>query len=170
MKAYDIFRRLDSPELDDLVLAACEDEQIPDKVAGAVLTYQRLPLQRFEKLSEEARKGYVRKTLRDKRAADVALFVLSAGLTRGRAPMIEAFLEAAGLPHEGAHLHVEGEIPEPAEEALKAAVDKLLAEFDGRDVAIYLHAFGSQPDVTWPKLDELLAADPRLALEDRSGR
>ncbi len=170
MKAYEIFRHLDDSELDDLVLAACEDDEIPDKIAGGVVTYQRTPLLRLERLPEEVRKGYVRKTLKDKRAADLALFVLSAGLTHGRAPMIEAFLAAAGLPHEGPHLTVEGTVAEPPEETLKSALDKLFADFDAREVVVYLHAFASQPDVAWPHLDSLLASEPRLKLEPRSGK
>ncbi|MBK9968813.1 MAG: hypothetical protein IPP07_29770 [Holophagales bacterium] len=67
MKPYEIFRRLSSSEIDALVLAACEDDEIPDKIAGGVLSLQRVPLTRFERFTEDVRKGYVRKTLRDKR-------------------------------------------------------------------------------------------------------
>ena len=168
MKAYEIFRLLSNDELDLLVLQACEDEEIPDKIAGAVLTYRRIPLKRLEKLPEEARKAYVRRTLRDRQAADLALFVLSAALLRGQAELIAAFLEALELPHDGPNLTTEGEIPEPAAKKLKAAVDKVLKEFPPRQVAVYLHAFAAQPDVTWPALDERLAIDPKLAIEDRS--
>jgi hypothetical protein len=35
-------------------------------------------------------------------------------------------------------------------------------------VALYLHAFASQPDVDWPVLENLLESDARLAFEDRS--
>ena len=82
MKPYDIFRRLSSSEVDALVLAACEDDEIPDKIAGSVLTLNRIPLKRFERLTDDVRKGLVRKSLRDKRAEELSLFVLSAGLVR----------------------------------------------------------------------------------------
>ena len=98
MKPYEIFRLLSSPEVDALVLAACEDDEIPDQIAASVLTLQRVPLKRFERLHEDVRKGYVRKTLRDKRAEDLSLFVLSAGLTRTKEEMIESFLAALDLP------------------------------------------------------------------------
>ncbi len=168
MKAYEIFRRLSSTEIDAFVLAACEDDEIPEKIAGGILTYQRIPLTRLERAPEEVRKGLVRKTLRDKRGADLALYVLSGGLTRGSARLVEAFLEALGLPHDGPNLTAEGSVPEPSADALKGAVELLLRGFDARTAAIYLHAFSSQPDVAWPGLDALLASDPRLALEDRS--
>ncbi len=168
MKAYETFRLLSNDEIDALVLLACEDEEIPDKIAGAVLTYRRIPLKRLEKLPEDARKGYVRRTLRDRQAADLSLFVLSAALLRGKAMLIAAFLEALGLPHDGPNLTTEGEIAEPAAKKLKAAIDGLVKEFPVRDAAIYLHAFAGQPDVVWPALDERLRADPKLAIEDRS--
>jgi hypothetical protein len=169
MKAYESFRLLSTEEIDSFVLLACEDEEIPDKIAGAVLTYRRIPLKRLERLPEEGRKAYVRRTLRDRQAADLALFVLSAALLRGKAPLIAAFLEALGLPHDGPNLTTEGEVAQPAEKKLKAAVDGLLKQFPPRDAAIYLHAFAGQPDVSWPALDERLQSDPKLEIEDLSG-
>lgn len=168
MKAYELFRLLDTAELDELVRAACEDPEIPEKIAGGVLTYRKIPLRRFAKLREETRKAYVRRTLRDKQAADLALYVVSAALTRTQAGMISAFLDAVELAHEGPTLNVEGEIKEPAAKKLKGAVDKLLHAYGQREVALYLHAFASQPDVHWPALDERLESDAKLKVEDRS--
>ena len=65
------------------------------KIAGGVITYQQIPLKRFARLNEETRKAYVRRTLRDKRAAELSLFVLSAALTRSRSTLITEFLEEA---------------------------------------------------------------------------
>jgi hypothetical protein len=168
MKAHEIFRVLSSAEVDQIVIDACQDDEIPDKIAGGVLTYQRIPLNRFERLSDETRLGYVRRTLRDKRGADLSLYVLSAALVQGKPAMISDFLDAVGLPHEGPNLAIEGEIPEPAPDLVAAAVDSLLAKYPARDVSIYLHAFGSQPDVHWKLLEEKLAQDEALKLEDLS--
>lgn len=168
MKSYEIYRRLSNAEIDTLVVEACKDDEIPDKLAGGVLTYQSIPLKRFAKLPEETRKAYVRRTLRDKRAQELSLYVLSAALTKSRGDLISAFLEAAGLKHDGPSISYEGEIPEPPAKKLKAAVDSLLAGHPNRDVALYLHAFASQPDAVWPHLLQRLEADERLALEDRS--
>ncbi|KAA0253639.1 hypothetical protein FBQ97_11675 [Acidobacteria bacterium ACD] len=164
MRAYEIFRRLSNDELDAVVLAACEDEEIPDKIAGGVLTFQKIPLTRFAKLGEETRKAYVRRTLRDRQSADLSLFVVSAALLQGKAEMIAAFLESLGVPHDGPHVSVEGEIPEPEPEKLDAAIEALFAAYPARDVAIYLHAFASQPDVRWKTLDARLLSEPRLSL------
>jgi hypothetical protein len=167
-KSHELFRRMSSAEVAAIVEAACEDDELPEKIAGGVLTYQQIPLRRFTKLPEETRLAYVRRTLRDKRASDLGLYVLSAALTRRQTALISSFLEALKLPHDGPSLTSEGAIPAPAARALARAVDALLRVHDARDVALYLHAFVSQPDVDWPVLQELLASDARLALEDRS--
>jgi hypothetical protein len=168
MKPYEIFRRLSNAEVDALVLAACEDDDIPDKIAGGVITLQRVPLSRLERLNEDVRKGYVRKTMRDKRAEDLTLFTLSAGLTRSKGKMIESFLEALELPHEGPSLTADEPVAEPPKTRLKKAVADLVAAHGGRDVAVFLHAFVEQPDVSWPSLVAMLESDASLALEDRS--
>ena len=168
MKPYEIFRHLSSPEVDALVLAACEDEEIPDKIAGGVLTIQRIPLKRFERLTDDVRKGLVRKSLRDKRAEDLALYTLSAGLVRAKGEMIEAFLAALDLPHDGPSLTADGPVGEPPELLLKKAIADLAAAHGARDVSVFLNAFVEQPDVSWPSLVAMLAADPALALEDHS--
>jgi len=168
MKPYEIFRHLSSSEIDSLVLHACEDDDIPDKLAGGVITLQRVPLARLERLHEDVRKGYVRKTLRDKRAEDLALYTLSAGLVRAKGEMIEAFLAALDLPHDGPSLTADGPVGEPPEALLKKAIADLVAAHGARDVALFLNAFVEQPDVSWPSLVATLASDPALALEDRS--
>ena len=168
MRAYELFRRLGNDEIDTLVLDACGDEELPDKLAGGVLQYQAIPLKRFEKLPEDARRAYVRRTLRDKRASDLALYVMSSGLTHGKPEMISDFLEAVKLPHDGPTVSFETEIPEPEAAVLNAGVDTVLAKYPAREVALYLHAFASQPDVKWKSLDERLAGDEKLALEDKS--
>lgn len=167
-KAHELFRHLSSVEVAAIVEAACEDDELPEKIAGGVLTYQQIPLKRFTKLPDEARKAYVRRTLRDKRASDLSLYVLSASLTRRQAPLISSFLEALKLPHDGPSLTTDGAIPAPSAKALRGAVDALLRIHDTRDVSLYLHAFASQPDVDWPVLEALLTSDARLVFEDRS--
>ena len=159
---------MSSAEIASVVTAACEDDELPEKIAGGVITYQQIPLRRFSRLPEETRLAYVRRTLRDRRASDLSLYVLSAALTRRHAALVSSFLEKLKLPHEGPSLTIEGAIPAPTAEALRYAVDALLDAHEGRDVALYLHAFASQPDADWPVLESLLASDSRLAFEDRS--
>jgi hypothetical protein len=159
---------MSSAEVASIVASACEDDELPEKIAGGVLTYQQIPLGRFAKLPEETRLAYVRRTLRDRRASDLGLYVLSAALTRRQPALIAAFLEALKLPHEGPSLTTEAAIPAPAARPLRRAVDALLRVHEARDVALYLHAFAAQPDVDWPVLGDLLESDARLAFTDRS--
>jgi hypothetical protein len=168
MKANELFRLLSSDEIDSIVLSACTDDEVPEKLAGGVLTYQGIAIGRFAKLTEVQRKTYVRRTLRDRRAGDLALFVLSAALTKQHPKMIGAFLDEVGLPHKGPHLEFEGEIPEPDAEKVGKGVEALLAKYDARAVALYLVAFTAQPDVSWKALEERLTSDARHAVEDRS--
>ena len=167
-RSHELFRLLSAAEVSALVETACEDDEVPEKIAGAVLTYQQIPLKRFSKLPEETRLAYVRRTLRDKRAEDLSLYVLSAALTRRHGALISAFLDAVKLPHEGPSLTTEGEIPQPSRTVLARGVDAVLEEWPARDVSLYLHAFAVQPDVRWPLLDAKLVEDARLALMDRS--
>lgn len=169
-RSHELFRLLSAAEVSTFVETACGDDELPEKIAGAVLTYQQIPLKRFSKLPEETRRAYVRRTLRDKRAEDLALYVLSAALTRSHAALISAFLDAVKLPHEGASLTTEGEIPQPSASVLAKGVDAVLEKWPARDVSLYLHAFAAQPDVDWPLLEEKLIADDRLSLEDQSSR
>jgi hypothetical protein len=169
-RSHELFRLLSAAEMSRLVETACEDDEVPEKIAGAVLTYQNIPLKRFSRLPEDTRLAYVRRTLRDKRADDLALYVLSAALTRRSAALITAFLDAVKLPHDGPSLTTEGDVAEPPGTVLSRAVDAVLGAWPARDVSLYLHAFAAQPDVHWPLLDEKLAADPRLRLEDLSSQ
>jgi hypothetical protein len=167
-RSHELFRLLSASEVSTLVETACEDDELPEKIAGGVLTYQQIPLRRFSKLPEETRRAYVRRTLRDKRAADLSLYVLSAALTRLHKDLISAFLDAVKLPHDGPSLTTEGEIRQPSAAVLAKGVDAVLAKWPARDVSLYLHAFAAQPDVNWPLLDEMLSSDARLALTDRA--
>src|SRR5664280_3271327 len=96
-KSHELFRRMSSAEVASVVAAACDDDELPEKIAGGVLTYQQIPLKRFSKLPEETRLADVRRKLRDKRASDLGLYVLSAALTRRQAALISSFLEALKL-------------------------------------------------------------------------
>ena len=51
-----------------------------------------------------------------------------------------------------------------SDEAVKAAVEKILADNKPEVVAIYLHAFNSMNDTRWENLDAILESDERLQL------
>ena len=88
--------------------------------------------------------------------------LLGLWLTGPQAPMLAAFLDALGIPHDGKG-SIETLPPSPSKEALKSAVDGLFAKFPADRVKAYLHAFQVSEPEAWPALGEILAADSRLA-------
>jgi len=88
--------------------------------------------------------------------------LISTWLLKKQAPMLAAFLDALGIKHEsGVVESLPGTVDD---EALRAAVEKLLAGFPPQTVALYLHAFNDMNEPKWANLDALLAQDPRLKL------
>ncbi len=85
-------------------------------------------------------------------------------LIETQAPLLAAWLDALGVPHDG-HGVVE-KFPEvPSKAALKKALDTILGKFDPKLVSIYLRTFNEIDGVHWEALDELIAEDARLRLE-----
>ena len=101
--------------------------------------------------------------LAHRRGDSMAEQVLQVWLMRARTPMLVKFVEALGIAHDGKG--AVDDLPDSFEaDRLQAAVDGLLAEFDAREVAVYLHVFQMQRPGGWPELAAILAEDPRLAL------
>lgn len=69
-------------------------------------------------------------------------------------PMMAAFLDALGIPHENG-LITDETVPKPDEEKLKAAAAELAATFDPADVAMYLSTLVSQDPDTWGGLADV---------------
>jgi hypothetical protein len=69
-------------------------------------------------------------------------------------PMMAAFLDALGIPHENG-LITEETVPKPDQEKLKSAAAELAQKFDPNDVAVYLSTLVSQDPDTWGALAKL---------------
>ena len=69
-------------------------------------------------------------------------------------PMMAAFLDALGIPHENG-LITEETVAKPDEDKLKAATAELAGKFDANDVAVYLSTLVSQDPETWGGLADL---------------
>jgi hypothetical protein len=92
----------------------------------------------------------------------VAGNVIRAWLLKKNLSMLADFLDALGLKHENGA--VEDLPPAMDDDKVKAAVETLLAKYPPQEVAVYLHAFYSMNDVSWPNLKALLENDTRLQL------
>ena len=73
-------------------------------------------------------------------------------------PLMSAFLDAVGLPHDNGLITEEPKAPEPAR--LQAAVDRLRQSFAPEDVDLYLSTLVVLDADTWTGLKELLPAEP----------
>ncbi len=72
------------------------------------------------------------------------------------------FLDALNIKHEAG---VVEDLPKSVEDnALKTAVETLLAKHPAEAVSVYLHAFNSMNAESWANLDALLQSEPRLKL------
>jgi hypothetical protein len=87
--------------------------------------------------------------------ADLAAEVLQAWLFACRTPMLVAFLDAVGAPHDGEG-RIESLPPEPSKTQLETAVDGLCSRFPQWEVAVYLRLFCEMDIARWPALRELV--------------
>lgn len=91
---------------------------------------------------------------------DVATEVLQSWLMTSREALLVTFLDSLKISHDGKGL-IENLPPEPAEDALAAAVDALLAKWPAWEVSVYLNLFCEMDIADWPRLREISS---RLAL------
>jgi len=83
-------------------------------------------------------------------------------LTKNQTEMLKDFLDALGLEHEDGVLE---DLPESVDDAkLHNAINQVLEKHPQENVAVYLNAFNSMNETSWPNLDELLRNDERLQL------
>lgn len=74
-------------------------------------------------------------------------------------PMMGAFLDLLGIPHDNG-LIAEETIPKPESSKLKQAATDLAAKYPATDVALYLATLVSQDPETWEGLVDLPEAHP----------
>ena len=69
-----------------------------------------------------------------------------------RRPMMSAFLDALGIPHEEGRLPEDTSSLSPGAESLRAAAEKLIASHPADDVYVYFLTLSLQDDATWGAL------------------
>jgi hypothetical protein len=81
-------------------------------------------------------------------------------LLKKHVAVVTGFLDSLGIKHEEGAV---ADLPKSIEDTvLKNAIEALLAKHPHDVVAVYLTAFNSMNDQSWPNLDALLKEDPRL--------
>jgi hypothetical protein len=80
--------------------------------------------------------------------------------------VLQDFLNGLQIKHENG---VVEDLPKAVEDdALKAAIEQVLAKHPHEVVAVYLQAFNAMNAESWANLETLLASDPRLQLPGRA--
>ena len=127
------------------------DEQQMEAV-GAIATQMKFRPRSVIGLAPDRRAKYLAQlpTISD---AIAARALVSYHLERQR-PMMAAFLDSLGIPHENG-LITEEAVTKPDGEKLKAATEDLAAKFDPVDVSVYLATLVSQDPETWGALADL---------------
>lgn len=71
-------------------------------------------------------------------------------------PMLSAFLDALQIPHKEGEIEDNTEVPLVAEEPLRAAVEKIRAEYPAEDVDLYLKALLASGPETWGNVAQIV--------------
>jgi hypothetical protein len=90
-----------------------------------------------------------------------------------RRPMLSAFLDLLGIPHEDGVLKEEAaQVPAPDEERARTAVKGLAERFPANEIETYLNALWLQDENHWRALvvaSECLATEAKVPSQDRAG-
>jgi hypothetical protein len=131
------------------------DQQL--EAIGSIATHMKFRPRSVLSLAEERKARYLAglPTVSDSVAARV---LVNYHLARQR-PMMGAFLDLLGIPHEDG-LIAEETVTRPDPAKLKQAVTDLAAKYPAQDVGLYLATLVSQDPETWDGLVELPQLQP----------
>jgi hypothetical protein len=144
---------------DRLLAAASFWRDTPAELAGsalgAVVRARKLRPQVARTLSDEQRTQALAGVLEP--GETVAASLLVALHLAARRPLLGAFLDALGLPHEdGVLKEEEGSQPVPDVKSLQAAAVQLKAAFAPNEVATYLNTLWLQDPERWAGLERVI--------------
>jgi hypothetical protein len=165
VKAHEIYQVVDPALVHQMLDWFREHQRSVYKNAVATLAQNRKlrPVYIQQKpLSEQY--AWIHKTVGSKPCDTIGEHLLQAWFLTAHQPLLAAFCDAMGIPHDGKG-SVQGDLPGELEAGkLDAAVDAILADRDPKLVALYLHVFNLQVPGGWPTLSVKLADDERLKL------
>ncbi len=164
MNAHQILATI-SPELQKEIMSYLHQET---KEAFRTSLYQvgaqrKLRPQYFLRKSNAEREAWLLSYLKLKMYDGVTEQMLQLWLLKAKEKMIVAFLDAAGIKHDGKG-QVD-ELPETLDEKqMTEGVDAMLKDNPGEHVAVYLSVFQLQRPGGWPAVAEALEKRPELKL------
>jgi hypothetical protein len=165
MRCYEIFSKL-SPELNNQIFAHLIENEKPvyKALIQNIATRRKLRPVFVERKPKDERHVWLKQALSLKSADDITTQLLQIWLLGAHQQMVCDFLNSLGIKHDGKGV-VDNLPAEPRREALVDTITKLLENHPPEVVAVYLHAFQAMDETGWSSLEEILAADARIALK-----
>jgi len=124
---------------------------------------RKLRPQYFQTKSKQEQAQWLAGYLTWKNFDGVAEQILQLWLLKAKVPMLTAFLDAAGIKHDG-----KGQVDDLPDELdadkVKDGIDAMLKDNAPAEVAIYLHLFQKQKPEGWPAITEALEKRKELKL------
>jgi hypothetical protein len=145
-----------------LETAYSEDREVYRLALNAIAEARKVRPVYLERKPRAERHTDMTQMLARPRLEFIAANLIRAWLIKKHTPMLVMFMDALGVPHKDGT--VEDLPPSVEDPALQQAVEELLASYPPQEVAIYLNAFYSMNEVTWPNLKTMLETEPRLQL------
>ena len=164
MKAHQILQAI-SPELTKEILTYLnvETRDAYRTALYQLATQKRLRPQYLQQKTREQQALWLADQLKLKTSDGVTEQLLQLWLLKAKTPMLTAFLDAAGIKHDG-----KGQVDDLPEELTAeqaaAGVDAMLKDNPGQQVALYLHLFQGQRPDGWASIADELAKRPELKL------
>lgn len=164
MKAHQLIAAL-SPALQQEILGYLQTET---KEAFRTALYQvgssrKLRPQYFDNKSRTERIDWLLSYLKQKTFDGVTEQLLQLWLLKAKVDLLTAFLDAAGIKHDG-----KGQVDDLPEtldaKQVEAGVDAMLKDNPGEQVGLYLHLFQQQRPEGWPAIAEALEKRAELKL------
>ena len=117
----------------------------------------------IERKPRVERFAWLKEALGRRQNEPIAANLLQIWLVSRHSAMLCDFLDSLGIKHDD-NGTVEQIPPQPEKAAIETAVSALLEKYEPAIVAVYLHAFQALDETGWPRLNDIIAADPRLHL------
>jgi hypothetical protein len=164
MNCYEICGRV-SPELMNSMLGFLLEQEKPvyKAMIQNLATRRKLRPIFIERKPKIERHIWIQQALSSKSSDDLAIQLLQIWLLGAYREMICEFLDLLGIKHDGKGV-VDDLPPEPSREVLAETITTLLEKHQREVLAVYLHAFQAMDETGWSTLEEVLVADPRVAL------
>ena len=152
MKAYQILQAI-SPSLSKEILTYLNTEtrEAYRTALYQVAAQRRLRPQYLQQKTRDQQAAWLLEQLKVKTFDGVGEQLLQLWLLKAKTPMLTAFLDAAGVKHDG-----KGQVDDLPEdltpEQASAGIDAMLKDNPGEHVAVYLNLFQTQKEGGWPAI------------------